>query len=276
MSQKTKSFTLIEILITIIIIGLLAGTIIISTSSYIDKTKDGIRKNDLDVIARAIMSYQTVTGSYPVASCKIGVAGCLTDLVPKYISVFPTDPVSGNYGYSSTGSEFMLLAKGSTGPITYTDSGGLDKSLIAASYHYGLKLIMGTGNSVKVNDSANGALWGYVNNFDNGWASDIIMTKPNVSYGFEPGNYDIYMRLRTDGLGTYPTSVTWGIYNSTTVAGMYSGTISGLTTSYQTKYIRRITLSQANMTQSIRLWFSDASHTNTQYYVDYVEFRKVN
>ncbi|HOI60324.1 MAG TPA: prepilin-type N-terminal cleavage/methylation domain-containing protein [Candidatus Pacearchaeota archaeon] len=276
MPQNIKSFTLIEILITIVIIGILAGAIMISTSSSVDKTRDGIRRNDLGVIARALRSYQTANGVYPVLNCRIGTTGCLSDLVPKYLAMLPTDPASGYYGYSSTGSEFMLLAKGSTGPITYTDSNGFDNLLVAVSYHYGLPLIMGSGNSVKVEDSTNQAFWGYVNNFDNGWASDIYMAKPTTSYGFKPGNYDIYMRLRTNGLGAYPTSVTWGIYNSTTAANMYSGTISGLTTSYQTKFIRRITLSEANMTQQIRLWFSDSSHTDTQYYVDYVEFRKVN
>ena len=37
MSQNNKSFTLIEILVTIVIIGILAGVIMISTSSAIDK-----------------------------------------------------------------------------------------------------------------------------------------------------------------------------------------------------------------------------------------------
>jgi len=274
--NKNKSFTLIEILIVIVIIGILAGVIMISTSSSIDKTKDAIRRNDLGMISRGLRAYQTAHGFYPALSCRIGETGCLTDLVPDYFSSLPTDPVSGYYGYSSTGSEFMLIAKGSSGPITYTDSNGFDGSIMAMSYYYGLQCKMANGNSAYVNDSTNKALWGYVNNFDNGWASDIFMTQTNVSYGFKPGKYDIYMRLRTNGLGSYPTSVTWGIYNSDTASNMCSGTISGLTSFYQIKYIRRITLSEANMNQKIRLWFSDSAHTNTQYYVDYVEFRKVN
>ncbi len=133
MSQNNKSFTLIEILVTIVIIGILAGVIMISTSSSIDKTKDAIRRNDLGMISRGLRAY----GSYPTLSCRIGEAGCLTDLVPEYIASLPLDPVSGYYGYSSTGSEFMLLAKGSSGPITYTDSNGFDESILATARYYG-------------------------------------------------------------------------------------------------------------------------------------------
>jgi len=136
MFQNNKSFTLIEILVTIVIIGILAGVIMISTSSSIDKTKDAIRRNDLGMISRGLRAYESTYGSYPALSCRIGDTGCLTDLVPEYISSLPLDPVSGYYGYSSTGSEFMLLAKGSSGPITYTDSNGFDESFLAVSNYY--------------------------------------------------------------------------------------------------------------------------------------------
>lgn len=63
------------------------------------------------------------------------------------------------------------------------------------------------------------------------------MNQINVSYGFEPG---IYMRLRTNSLGSYPTSVTWGIYNSDTASSVCSGTLGGFTTFYQIKYIKKL------------------------------------
>lgn len=37
--MRTKSFTLIELLVVIVIIGILAGVVVVSTSSYIDKAK---------------------------------------------------------------------------------------------------------------------------------------------------------------------------------------------------------------------------------------------
>jgi len=44
--------------------------------SSIDKTKDGIRINDLGMISRGLRAYQTMHGSYPALSCRIGEAGC--------------------------------------------------------------------------------------------------------------------------------------------------------------------------------------------------------
>lgn len=272
--NKNKSFTLIEILIVIVIIGILAGVIMISTSSSIDKTKDGIRRNDLGMISRGLRTYQAMHGYYPASSCRIGEAGCLTDLVPGYFSSLPTDPVSGYYGYSSTGSEFMLIAKGSSGPITYTDSNGFDGSIVAVSNYYNfLNKIEGGGSATNANDYANGAFWGYVRSFNAGWTGHVF-TKSN--YGFKAGTYDIYIRLRTDGLGNRPNYVPFGMYNSTVPYYPLSAkNINGLNTSYQVKHAGRVVLSSTDITQDTYLYFSDAGVT-TQYYVDYVEFRKVN
>jgi len=110
MSQNNKSFTLIEILVTIVIIGILAGVIMISTSSSINKAHDSTRRQDLGAISRGLRAYQTANGYYPALSCKIGTAGCLDNLVPQYLASLPTDPVSGQYGYSSTG--FRIYAFG--------------------------------------------------------------------------------------------------------------------------------------------------------------------
>jgi len=270
---KSKSFTLIEILVVIVVIGILSGIITISLSSYVVKANDGIRKQNLGVVARNVRSYAAENGSYLVGSCRIETGECLDG----YIFPLPKDPVDGYYGYSSTGSDFMLIAKGSSEPIIYTDSNGFGGSIVAISNYYGFKNRIETwSNTVNIDDTLNGALWGYVATFDNGWAADVYISKTTTSYGFEPGDYDVYVRLRTDGSGSYPTSVTWGIYNSDTAVNMYNGVISGLTDYYQIKYLRRITLSEENMSQQIRLWFSDSSHTDTQYFVDYVEFRVAN
>ena len=274
--KKNKAFTLIEILVAIIIIGILASVIIVSVSSSIDETRNGIRQNDLGSISRSLRVYQTTNGSYPVLNCRIGEIGCLTDLVPKYISLLPLDPLSLKYGYSSSGTEFALIAKGSNGPITYTDTNGFDDSIVAFSYYYNFKNKIGGGTSVAVDDYLNGAFLGYVNNFTVGWTSRIDIASPSKSYGFEAGDYDIYIRIKTDGLGTRPNYVSFGVYNSTTLTyNMTTKNITGLNTSYQVKYAGRINLSTANLKESVYAYFSSSGVT-TNYYLDYVEFRKVN
>ncbi|HOI60325.1 MAG TPA: prepilin-type N-terminal cleavage/methylation domain-containing protein [Candidatus Pacearchaeota archaeon] len=272
MPQNIKSFTLIEILVTIVIIGILASVIMISTSSSIDKTKDSIRRNDLGMISRGLRAYEGEHGSYPALSCKIGTTGCLTDLVPEYISSLPLDPVSGNYGYSSTGSEFMLLAKGSTGPITYTDSNGFDGSIIATARHYGYSSDWNSSTVISTDDATNGALWGYVESFPNSWWGQFYI---RPSAGFEIGQYDIYIRIRTNGSGTNPTNTPWRIYNVTTATYPGSGNITELGTVYVTRYVGKLNLNETNISQSQYISFSSGGYTTT-YYIDFIEFRKVN
>lgn len=276
MSSKNKSFTLIELLVVIVIIGILAGVIIISTSSSINKTHDSVRVYDLGVLSRGLFAHDSINGSYPTLTCRIGDSGCLTNLVPEYFSALPLDPVSGNYSYSSTGSEFMVMAKASDGPIVFTDSGS-NKSIVFTSYYYNFKnKLRGDGGnpSIAVNDFANGALWGYVNKFTVGWTSRLDMLSSTVNYGFEEGDYDIYIRVRTDGLGGTPNSLPFVIYNWTHGTFMHSVNITGLSTSYQVKYVGRISISEANLSENVYANFSTSGVT-TNYYLDYVEFRKV-
>jgi len=270
--QNNKSFTLIEILVTIVIIGILAGVIMISTSSSIDKAHDSTRRQDMGALARGLRAYEAENGSYPALSCRIGTAGCLDNLVPEYFSMLPTDPVSGYYGYSSTGSEFMILAKGADDPITYTDSNGFDGSIVAVSRYYSNflnKIGQGELNTLyDENDVANGAFWGYVAKLKNGWTGIVNIKQ---IYGFEIGSYDIYVRIRNDTGGTSSC----GVYNEpATLYLMSPRSISGLTNSYQIKYIGRFTLSDANI-NSDRQWFY-FSGDSIYKFIDYVEFRKVN
>lgn len=263
---KQTSFTLIEILVVIVIIGILAGVIMISTSGHIAQTQNTIRKQDLGSISRALRSYQSANGSYPALSCKIGDTGCLDVL---NIPMLPQDPSSGSYGYSSTGSEFMLLAKGSKGPIVYKDSNGFDGSIIAMSSYYGFQNPI-TNVVANVNDISNGAFWGHVANFTNGWRGTIYI---GTNYGFKTGTYDFYMRVRTDGIGTHPTSFSSvGIWNSTDYLAHKYFTISGLANSYKVIYVGRFTIPDNKVYYT---WFSSAGVT-TNYYIDYVEFRKVD
>jgi len=133
-------------------------------------------------------------------------------------------------------------------------------------------MIEGGGSATNVNDYTNGALWGYVRSFNTGWTGHVYT---NSSYGFNAGTYDIYVRLRTDGLGNRPTYVPFGMYNNTLAVGLFNQNVTGLNTVYQVKYVRRVILSVENMSHILYSYFSDSSST-TNYYVDYVEFRKVN
>jgi len=79
------------------------------------ESRDTKRKSDLANIAKALDSYQTNTGQYPIsANEKISSsAGTLyKSLVPNYITLLPIDPLDPTYyyGYDSDGRSYTLSA----------------------------------------------------------------------------------------------------------------------------------------------------------------------
>ncbi|MDD5639229.1 MAG: SUMF1/EgtB/PvdO family nonheme iron enzyme [Candidatus Pacebacteria bacterium] len=143
MKSSADSFTLIELLIVIAIIGILAGILIVSMRSATDSANDARRKADISSINKAIMAYGTQhNGIYPIQAteCTIGggTAPCnvLASEMAELLPVLPTDPTSGKYYkyFTNTdGSSFTVyadlsdnqfaLGSGQSCPTDWIDSG---------------------------------------------------------------------------------------------------------------------------------------------------------
>lgn len=123
--MNNKSFTLIEILVVIVIVGILSSFILVSTNNITESTYDTERKHDIDNLQKLILSYKTLYGSAPVEAteCEIrnDASGCTTlkaALVPDHTQSFPTDPSGTYYTYQSTnGGDFAIEAVLSNGHI---------------------------------------------------------------------------------------------------------------------------------------------------------------
>lgn len=154
MQPRLRGFTIVELLIVIVIIGILAAITLVAYSGMQQRGRDSARLSDLSGLAKALELYKTDNGSYPncsggtyqpgTASSFNSVATCLTPLVPTYISRLPRDPLntgSSQYwyavGYRKSGAtgqvndqsnNYMLGAKlertaapNYTGWFSYTD-----------------------------------------------------------------------------------------------------------------------------------------------------------
>lgn len=113
--MNKKAFTLIELLIVIIILGVLAALITGNFFTSLKKGRDTKRKADLEQVQRALEMYYEDNNIYPVAAAFAFNAqlchpdGCNTKI---YMQKVPNDPVSGKeYEYLSVnGTNYKLFA----------------------------------------------------------------------------------------------------------------------------------------------------------------------
>uniref|UniRef100_A0A7V3J9H4 Prepilin-type N-terminal cleavage/methylation domain-containing protein n=1 Tax=candidate division CPR3 bacterium TaxID=2268181 RepID=A0A7V3J9H4_UNCC3 len=90
MWKKSKSFTLIEVLVVVFILGLLASVIIVNVSTARAKGRDAKRLADVDAIRMALEMYYEANGMYPQEFNGWAAAtGATYDATDNCNSVFP-------------------------------------------------------------------------------------------------------------------------------------------------------------------------------------------
>jgi type II secretion system protein G len=128
--MKSRGFTLVEILVVIIVLGILAAIVVPQASSARVDARNGAREGDMNNVAKALDMYANDFGIYPISpdwsgDCPAyggkayeGPNAYIPNLSPTYIKVLPRDPnpryPRDDFGYvyrsDAGGTNYKLLA----------------------------------------------------------------------------------------------------------------------------------------------------------------------
>lgn len=99
LGRAANGFTLIEILLVVVIIGLLAGIVTVSIPKHLEKARVNKARADIQGIGVAIQSYYMNEGRYPAS------LPALSEGDDPYLERgVPKDPWQGEYQYTFPGS----------------------------------------------------------------------------------------------------------------------------------------------------------------------------
>ncbi|HEY8749306.1 MAG TPA: type II secretion system major pseudopilin GspG [Tepidisphaeraceae bacterium] len=97
MRSSRRAFSLVEVMIVVVIIGLMAGLVAYATTGYLERAKRQRARSDVATYSGAVDAYYIAHGYYP--DNREGLKG----LAPEFIKVIQNDPWGHPYQYVQPG-----------------------------------------------------------------------------------------------------------------------------------------------------------------------------
>lgn len=121
-TQPARGFTLLELLVVMVIIGLLAGFVAPRLFAQIGKSEVKVARAQIDALQKALDAYRIDTGRYPTSSQGLAVLNTRPSDEPRWSGPYlakavPKDPWGRDYVYRAPGEhgEYDLLSLGRDG-----------------------------------------------------------------------------------------------------------------------------------------------------------------
>jgi len=122
MAREARGFTLLELLVVMVIIGLLAGYVGPKYFSQIGKSEVKAARAQMDALGKALDQFRLDTGHYPTMEEGLGVLVARPANEPKWDGPYltkdvPLDPWGNHYVFKIPGDhgEYDLLSYGKDG-----------------------------------------------------------------------------------------------------------------------------------------------------------------
>ena len=121
-SDAARGFTLLELLVVVVIIGLLAGFVAPRYFGQVGKSEVNVAKAQLDALEKALDQYRLDTGRYPPTELGLNALVDKPAAEPKWAGPYlrkavPLDPWGKPYMYKAPGEkgDFDLVSYGKDG-----------------------------------------------------------------------------------------------------------------------------------------------------------------
>jgi len=97
-------FSLVEIMVVLVIIGLLAGVVTLNVRHFMIKGKQNTARMEISNICQAVESFYATFGRYPSNEEGLAVLTQTNDKLPeKLLNQMPSDPWGKSYQYNQPG-----------------------------------------------------------------------------------------------------------------------------------------------------------------------------
>jgi general secretion pathway protein G len=122
MNRYEKGFTLLELLVVVVIIGLLATYVGPKYFSQIGKSEQAVAKSQVEAFSRALATYRLDVGDFPTTEQGLAALVAKPEGVVKWNGPYldravPNDPWGRPYTYRNPGShgDFDIISLGKDG-----------------------------------------------------------------------------------------------------------------------------------------------------------------
>lgn len=105
LGPRRKAFSLVELIVVMVILGMLAGLVAVRTRGYLISSKQNAAKAEIANIVKAIETFYADQSRYPTTDEGIDILVQGTDTWPDgFLNKLPLDPWKNAYEYVSPGS----------------------------------------------------------------------------------------------------------------------------------------------------------------------------